>query len=572
MDDVHGGMEGVSAPGGNREQRRKAGRRSKRMVAVGSGAVLVAGVAGPGGLLTASVASAETFTVDSLADDGTGETLREAIEAANLAAGEDTITFAAGLSGTIVLTSDLPTITESLSILGPGADVLAVDGDGNSILDFEGVASGTSTISGLTLTGGYAFDGGAISFDSAGASLAVADARITGNEAESDGGGIAIDSYGEGFAPLVAITNTTISGNVAGDEGGGLYFDADDGNASTLRISGSSITGNTSYDDGGGVYVEDVSVEVISSTISGNTAGVGGGGGGVYVDRGSVLVEFSTVSGNVAGEGGGGLYFSGSDSYQFTMRNSTVSGNSAMDYGGGLYLESGDAVVENSTISGNTAYNAGAIWSYGYLTLIQSTVTDNTAAPVEAAQVGGIQLGSSSGESGSVAATKGKSKDDEAANRAAAAGLGEVELTGTIVAGNAGQDIGSYQTPSVTASSDHSIIGVVDTTVTIDDLGGTQAGVTDPGLAPLAANGGPTQTHALLDGSPALNAGPNPVPSFPGNESDQRGAGFARVAFGLVDVGAFEAQEDEPVVPPDTTPVPAAGPAEATVVTPTFTG
>ncbi len=98
--------------------------------------------------------------------------------------------------------------------------------------------------------------------------------------------------------------------------------------------------------------------------------------------------------------------------------------------------------------------------------------------------------------------------------------------------------------------------------VTVNDVGGTQSGVTDPGLAPLAANGGPTLTHALLDGSPALNAGPVPVPSFPGNEFDQRGPGYARVAFGVVDVGAFEAQEDEPVVPPDT--VPAAGPAEAT--------
>ena len=51
---------------------------------------------------------------------------------------------------------------------------------------------------------------------------------------------------------------------------------------------------------------------------------------------------------------------------------------------------------------------------------------------------------------------------------------------------------------------------------------------------------------------------------------DQRGPGYARVAFGVVDVGAFEAQEDEPVVPPTTAPE--AGPAEATVVTPTFTG
>ena len=572
MDDGHSGMEGVSAPGGNREQRRRASRRSKRMVAVGSGAVLVAGVAGPGGLLTASVASAETFTVDSLADDGTGTTLREAIEAANAAAGEDTITFAAGLSGTIVLASDLPLITESVSILGPGAGVLAVDGDGNSIFQLDGIGSGTSTISGLTLTGAYAEMGGAIGFYSDGGSLAVADAVITGNEAGDEGGGIGVDTYEGGFAPLVTITNTTISGNTANSGGGGVYFDANDASDSTLTVTGSLITGNEAAGgEGGGLYTEDVSVEVFSSTISDNTAD--GGGGGVYTDRGDVIVEFSTISGNTAvgDSGGGGMYFSGSESYGLTIRNSTLSGNSATDYGGALYMDEGTAVIENSTISGNTAYNAGGIWSYGYLTLIQSTVTDNTATG-EATQVGGIQLGGGSGAPASAAATKGKdkAKDGEGVNRAAAAGSGEVDLIGTIVAGNAGQDIGSYETPSVTANSDHSIIGVVDDTVTVDDLGGTQLGVTDPGLAALAANGGPTQTHALLDGSPALNAGPVPVPSFPGNEYDQRGPGYARVAFGVVDVGAFEAQEDEPVVPPTTAPE--AAPAEATVVTPTFTG
>ncbi len=58
MTDADGGFDSAVTQG-NREQRRRAARRSKRMVAVGSGAVLVAGVAGPGGLLTASVASAD---------------------------------------------------------------------------------------------------------------------------------------------------------------------------------------------------------------------------------------------------------------------------------------------------------------------------------------------------------------------------------------------------------------------------------------------------------------------------------------------------------------------------------
>jgi hypothetical protein len=72
-------------------------------------------------------------------------------------------------------------------------------------------------------------------------------------------------------------------------------------------------------------------------------------------------------------------------------------------------------------------------------------------------------------------------------------------------------------------SSDHSVLGSIDPTLTATDVGGTQFDVADPKLGPLAANGGRTQTHALLAGSPALETGPNPVPDFIGNSFDQRG-------------------------------------------------
>jgi hypothetical protein len=83
-------------------------------------------------------------------------------------------------------------------------------------------------------------------------------------------------------------------------------------------------------------------------------------------------------------------------------------------------------------------------------------------------------------------------------------------------------------------------------------------GVTDPGLDPLANNGGATQTMALKTGSVAIDKGPNPEPAFPGNEFDQRGTGFPRVVNGQVDVGAFEVQ--------------APAPAPEVIVTPRFTG
>ncbi len=91
------------------------------------------------------------------------------------------------------------------------------------------------------------------------------------------------------------------------------------------------------------------------------------------------------------------------------------------------------------------------------------------------------------------------------------------------------------------------------------DTGGTIMGQ-DPTLGPLQNNGGPTETMALLPGSPAIDAGPNPVPSFPTNEFDQRGDGFTRVVNGTVDIGAFEVQ-------PPPTPAP-----EAVVIAPKFTG
>jgi hypothetical protein len=143
-------------------------------------------------------------------------------------------------------------------------------------------------------------------------------------------------------------------------------------------------------------------------------------------------------------------------------------------------------------------------------------------------------------------------KAKEAA-KAQAGSRGDLTATGTILAKNVGEDVGS----GGTVKSDHSLLGVVDPGVTVQDLGGTILGA-DPVLGPLQNNGGTTETHALLAGSPAINAGPNPVPVFPTNEFDQRGDGFLRVVEGVVDIGAFEVQ-----APPTPNPL---------VITPKFTG
>ncbi|HBU02459.1 MAG TPA: hypothetical protein DEB20_08005 [Acidimicrobiaceae bacterium] len=543
--------------------------RSGRVVALGSTAVLAAAGAGPLVLLTSSTASANAaLVVSTLADSGAGS-LRQAMLDANSAAGVDTITFTAGLTGTINVLSDLPSLTGGVDLQGPGASVITIDGGwtaaggpstGQSlfVLDNLVVADGASTISGVTITGGYPRDingklnGGALLKDQGDADLTITDVVLTGNYAPDDGGamnlqntngtvtirdsvisnnvasdvGGAVYALGNGALTL-ALSNVEISGNSAGDNGGGLYL-----YQGSLTIIDSTISNNVAETGtGGGIAFEDGPFTIVSSTISGNTAG--DSGGGIWIDDSLATISDSTISGNVSGDDGGAIYL-----YEtlMTISNSTLSGNSAAT-GGALYIRNDDeestTFIENSTISGNHAtQDGGAIFinedeTISTLEIVQSTITDNSTDGL-GENVGGIALQDST----------------------------ETTITGSIVAGNLGNDIGRYDDSLPVVNVSDSVLGVIQSAVTLIDGGGTQVGVTDPMLGLLANNGGVTKTHALLAGSPAINAGPDPVPVFDGNEFDQRGVGFARIVFGVADAGAFEVQE-----PPATEPI-----------APTFTG
>jgi predicted outer membrane repeat protein len=496
-------------------------RRSGRVVALGSTAVLAAAGAGPLVMLTSSTASANAaLVVSTLADSGAGS-LRQAMDDANAAAGVDTITFTSGLTGTIDVLSDLPHLYEGIDLQGPGASVITIDGGwteaggdsaGHTLFVFYDidVVEGASTISGVTITGGNSLDnrdssGGAIQKFYGDADLTIADVVLTGNVAYNDGGAVSLyDTDG-----TVTIRDSVISNNVAGDGGGALYSDGD--NALYLNLINVEITGNTAGENGGGLYLDSTYATIINSTIDGNVTE--DYGGGISVDGGSLTISNTTISGN-EGHIGGGIY--AMDLYSDLMiLNSTISGNHSTNAttvnggGGGIYL-----------------YNNGAV-------LIQSTVTDNSSDAVTDA-VGGIQ----------------SSGDPLVANPLVA---NDVTLIGSIVAGNDGFDIGSFGgSVLVAVEAEYSVLGAIDPLVTFVDGGGTQVGVTDPMLGLLANNGGVTKTHALLAGSPAIDAGPDPVPVFDGNEFDQRGVGFARIVFGVADVGAFEVQEPptpEPIAP-----------------------
>ncbi len=549
---------------------------SNRVLALGSTALLGAG--GTGALLLAGSTAASAnapLSVTNLNDSGAGS-LRQALLDANTAPGQDVITFATGVSGTISLLSDFPALTEVIDLEGPGSSVITIDGGwtqaggptaGHEIFNLSDDGSGTWTLSGITVTGGNNVEGGAI-LSCNDSPLNLLDVALTGNYASADeGGGLYLCGTGD-----VVITESSITGNTAAGGGGGLGADTE--SYSTLTIINSDISNNTAGGDGGGLYLDTDggNITIVGSTITNNTAE---DGGAIMVNDlftvGSLTITDTVISGNHADINGGALY-SGTGDGSIFITDSTISNNTADGAGGGLYISStglGEIVIANSTISGNestTGAGAMQLLSGSKMTLLQSTVTNNTGGG--ATSVGGISI----------------EADD-------------LTLIGSIVAGNSGFDIGDggavaplsvtsqrtkdkgtntprnrpALTPSVSpalvlasAAAEYSVIGEVDPAVTIVNGGGNKLGVADPKLGPLADNGGPTMTHALLAGSPAIDAGPNPVPTFTGNQFDQRGTGFARIVGGLVDIGAFEVQPE----PPATTTT--AGTDEP--VAPAFTG
>ena len=515
-------------------------RRSGRVVALGSTAVLAAAGTGPLVMLTSSVASANTaLVVSTLADSGAGS-LRQAMLDANSVSGVDTITFTSGLTGTIDVLSDLPDLSYGIDLQGPGASVITINGGwteaggetaGHTLFVLDGidVAEGATTISGVTIIGGNgSSSGGAIGSFYGDADLTIADVVLSGNFASNDGGALFF-YYSAG---TVTIRDSVISNNVAGGGGGAFHFNGYGDSGLSLNLINVEITGNIAGDSGGGLYLEGTDTTIIDSTIDGNVSGEDGGG--IRIENGSLTISNTTISGN-EGVTGGGVSAEDLDN-DLMILNSTISGNhstsDSVPYlyysytfikggGGGIYLGNGTGAV-----------------------LIQSTVTANSSDAMTDA-VGGIQSFSDS------------------------PGANDLTLIGSIVAGNDGFDIGSLEGSGLVAvESEYSVLGAIDPLVTFVSDGGTQVGVSDPMLGLLANNGGVTKTHALLEGSPAIDAGPDPISVFEGNEFDQRGFGFARIMFGVADAGAFEMQ-DLPTPEPTTTTTTA--PAAEPVV-PAFTG
>ncbi|MEM1268831.1 MAG: CSLREA domain-containing protein [Bacteroidota bacterium] len=322
-------------------------------------------------------APAADIWVNTLVDDSDPTTgtcnLREAITAANTnapvdgcAAGDDvndTIYFS--VTGTIDLLLELPPLTGSIRVIGPGVDYLTIDVNGfgrlfpiqfsapnGKVFEFAGFTGTGGDASASTIPGG---NGGALRLNN-GETGIFRDLRLTGNQATGLGG--AIDC----FTCTLTLERVTLDGNSASGGGGFSYLREAD-----VRVVESTIINNTAAGDGGGIKGDqglpdsgnseiDIFRTTISQNVAGSSLGDTGGGFSIGIDD-TVFVSSSTIVNNTAGKSGGvnmdGL---GLDA-EITVRNTIISNNTAITGTGpnvstsfaGLVTSLGGNVINDNT-------------------------------------------------------------------------------------------------------------------------------------------------------------------------------------------------------------------------------
>ena len=492
------------------------------------GAFELNGTPGPSPTPVPTPVPGATFTVTNTDNNGAGS-LRQAVLDANVAAGANTITFDTTVFSTpqtITLTSGDIVFTNSANsnatIIGPGANLLTISGNTASKI-FTALETPVVSISGMTLTGGNGVGtapgntfGGAIYNQG---DMTLTDMVITANTSASDGGGV-YNSTDD----VMRIVNCVISNNTSNSDGNTSGLGGGILNIGNMTITGSTISGNTAAGtnlSGGGIYSER-QLAILNSTITGNRAS--GSGGGITFPVNStgafMTVSNSTISDNIANFditdniGNGGGIFTGNDTTVFIFQ-SAITGNSALgssptDVGGngGGIRSGGDLTVTNTTISGNNAGRDGAgIYAvsntFNITTVASSTIVNNTAIR----DFGGI-----SGD------------PDQPVN-----------VRNSIVANNLDDGSGSDVGRLINSQGYNLIENTTGATISGDTA--TNINGQDPNLGPLGNNGGTTNTHALLLGSPANNAA-NPTEYPP---TDQRGAPRpAYIGMSRPDIGALD--------------------------------
>jgi CSLREA domain-containing protein/MYXO-CTERM domain-containing protein len=386
----------------------------------------------------------------------------------------------------------------------PGADVVVVPA-GIYSLTLAGINEDASVSGDLDIT-----SGSTITIDGAGASTVTIDGmkndRVFQLHSNAD----------------LTVNGVTIRDGSASTSGGGI-----DNQEGQLIVNDSIITANIGAGQGGGINNYRGVLEINRSLISNNL--VYSSGGGIMNQDGDVTINYTTIRDNFSSTMvptfGGGIYNSAMFN-TLEINNSTLSGNQAFLDGGAIYHLLGTLRITNTTISGNSAirYGGGLFHGSGNSTfgiaaggnkLVNVTITNNIAYGLD--------------------------NSDPTPNRGGGGlyvhGAVPVQLANTIIAGNGAGDDCSNNGELI--SLGHNLDG--DSTCALgSDASSISAGVA--GLGGLADNGGPTQTHALLSNSDALDAGDDSLCPA----TDQRG--YDRPASGC-DMGAFEAGAVAPLNP-----------------------
>lgn len=285
---------------------------------------------------------------------------REALTAANATPARDSILIVSGSAAvTIAVATSLPFITAPVDIVGPGADLLTLNGGIStttlrSLLYFDGAF--TATVRGLTVRGGRRNGGGGVVVDND-ANVTLRDMQIRNNESvDAAGGGILALRRGRASLVNVEVTDNLASG--PNGSGGGIAVQE----GSLIAMSGGRLANNEArVASGGGARVANGALTLDSVTLTGNRAPAtanGGLGAGVFADGPQAVLQLvnSTVTENIAGVSGGGLTVRGGTT--LTMARTTIRANRAT-VGGGVEIGNANATVVNPTIAANVVTSRG---------------------------------------------------------------------------------------------------------------------------------------------------------------------------------------------------------------------
>ncbi len=502
----------------------------------------------------------------SSADGAGNSSLRAAVMEANALDGDDTILL---LPGTFKLTiagrdedgsaqGDLDITTDSLTIIGSGTDQTIVDA---ALLDrvFHVKAGATLNLKNLTVIGGRELLGGGIYNQG---TITLENVIVTGNQADF-GGGLYNDQVASTLSTAIGTANTTLQIANPGSFPTSVPFDFTIGservrvtNVATIGavttftvIRGANGTTPVAHNLGDKVTMIG-SATIADSTISGNEARLQGGG---LFNRNPLTLTRVNISNNNSNSQGGGLFNRGAVS----MTGTTFDGNQTAGTGGAIYNDQGVAgetasiSIDSSTLSNNVAgIKAGAIYNNDAITILNSTISSNSANAMGGGIINTPHLDPTIGSIGTMSLTNTtivlNSTDGVGGGFINQSAAGRVNVRNTIISGNTARRQDADVRGAFTSLGANFIGDAGTSSGFINLANGDQVGSTsspfDAVFGPLADNGGPTKTHSLLSGSPAIDQGNNSG----GEPVDQRGG--QRPTDTDADVGSFEVQENHIVI------------------------